>query len=301
MLPLFAFFIGSLVVAAVAFLLMPARAGAIDRRLDELTTGREDGRSERKASQALLGLMKRVGEKAPRGTKELGPLRLRLVQAGFRRPEAITIFFGIRVMFAVGLFLLMGTSILGRPNIGFALAAMLAGYLLPGMVLARMAKRRSHRIRLSLADALDLLVVSVEAGLGLDQALTRVGHELAFAYPDLSDELKLVNLELRAGKPRPEALRNLADRTGVDDLSALVTMLIQTDKFGTSVAHSLRVYSETLRTKRRQRAEEAAAKTGVKMVFPLVFCIFPAIWVVTIGPAAIKFVTVLFPMIEKSK
>jgi tight adherence protein C len=169
------------------------------------------------------------------------------------------------------------------------------------MVLARMAKRRSHRIRLSLADALDLLVVSVEAGLGLDQALTRVGHELAFAYPDLSDELKLVNLELRAGKPRPEALRNLADRTGVDDLSALVTMLIQTDKFGTSVAHSLRVYSETLRTKRRQRAEEAAAKTGVKMVFPLVFCIFPAIWVVTIGPAAIKFVTVLFPMIEKSK
>src|SRR4030095_10095019 len=102
MLPLFAFFIGSLVVAAVAFLLMPARAGAIDRRLDELTTGREDGRSERKASQALLGLMKRVGEKAPRGTKELGPLRLRLVQAGFRRPEAITIFFGIRVMFAVG-------------------------------------------------------------------------------------------------------------------------------------------------------------------------------------------------------
>jgi tight adherence protein C len=301
MLPLFAFFIGSVIVAAVAFLLMPARAGAIDRRLDELTAGREDGTSERKPSQALLGLLKRVGEKAPRGTKELGSLRLRLVQAGFRRPEALTVFFGIRVVFAVGLFLLMGTSILGRPNITFALAAMLAGYLLPGMVLARMAKRRSHRIRLSLADALDLLVVSVEAGLGLDQALTRVGHELAFAYPDLSDELKLVNLELRAGKPRPEALRNLADRTGVDDLSALVTMLIQTDKFGTSVAHSLRVYSETLRTKRRQRAEEAAAKTGVKMVFPLVFCIFPAIWVVTIGPAAIKFVTVLFPMIEKSK
>jgi tight adherence protein C len=301
MLPLLAFAIGSVIVAAVAFLLMPARAGAIDRRLDELTAGREDGTSERKPSQALLGLLKRVGEKAPRGTKELGPLRLRLVQAGFRRPEALTAFFGIRVVFAVGLFLLMGTSILGRPNITFALAAMLAGYLLPGMVLARMAKRRSHRIRLSLADALDLLVVSVEAGLGLDQALTRVGHELAFAYPDLSDELKLVNLELRAGKPRPEALRNLADRTGVDDLSALVTMLIQTDKFGTSVAHSLRVYSETLRTKRRQRAEEAAAKTGVKMVFPLVFCIFPAIWVVTIGPAAIKFVTVLFPMIEKSK
>ena len=169
------------------------------------------------------------------------------------------------------------------------------------MLLARMAKRRAHRIRLSLADMLDLLVVSVEAGLGLDQALSRVGAELAFAYPDLSDELRLINLELRAGKPRSEALRNLADRTGVDDLSSLVTMLIQTDKFGTSVAQSLRVYSETLRTKRRQRAEEAAAKTGVKMVFPLVFCIFPAIWIVTIGPAAIRFVTVLVPLIEKQK
>jgi tight adherence protein C len=169
------------------------------------------------------------------------------------------------------------------------------------MVLARLAKRRAHKIRLSLADALDLLVVSVEAGLGLDQALQRVGAELAFAYPELSDELRLINLELRAGKARAEALRNLADRTGVDDLSSLVTMLIQTDKFGTSVAQSLRVYSETLRTKRRQRAEEAAAKTGVKMVFPLVLCIFPAIWIVTIGPAAIKFVTVLFPMIENMR
>jgi tight adherence protein C len=147
---------------------------------------------------------------------------------------------------------------------------------------------------------LDLLVVSVEAGLGLDQALMRVASELALAYPELSDELRLINLELRAGKPRSEALRHMADRSGVDDLSSLVTMLIQTDKFGTSVAQSLRVYSETLRTKRRQRAEEAAAKTGVKMVFPLVLCIFPSIWIVTIGPAAIKFVTVLFPMVEKS-
>ena len=161
-----------------------------------------------------------------------------------------------------------------------------------------MAKRRQHRIRLSLPDALDLLVVSVEAGLGLDQALQRVGEELAFAHPELSDELRLINLELRAGKARSEALRNLAERTGVDDLSSLAAMLIQTDKFGTSVARSLRVHSETLRTKRRQRAEEAAAKTGVKMVFPLVFCIFPAIWVVTIGPAAIKFVEVLFPLAE---
>jgi tight adherence protein C len=299
LLPLLAFVFGSLIVAAAALLFMPGRAVAIDRRLEELATGREPEVSERRTLKALLGVVKRVGEKAPRSPRELGSLRLRLVQAGYRRDEALTIFFGIRIVVALSLFTLFSSSVVTRPNITLALAATFMGYLLPGMVLARVAKRRAHRIRLSLADALDLLVVSVEAGLGLDQALSRVGSELAFAYPDLSDELRLVNLELRAGKARAEALRNLADRTGVDDLNSLVTMLIQTDKFGTSVAQSLRVYSETLRTKRRQRAEEAAAKTGVKMVFPLVFCIFPAVWVVTIGPAAIKFVTVLFPMINK--
>jgi tight adherence protein C len=302
LLPLLVFVFGSIVVGAAAFALMPNRAVAIDRRLEELTTGRvRDEDEDRPTFDKLLGFVKRVGEKAPRSAKELGQLRLRLVQAGYRRDEAMTIFFGIRVVFALTLFALFATSVVMKPNITLALGGLALGYILPGMALARMAKRRSHRIRLALADALDLLVVSVEAGLGLDQALSRVGAELAFAYPDLSDELRLVNLELRAGKARPEALRNLADRTGVDDLQSLVTMLIQTDKFGTSVAQALRVYSETLRTKRRQRAEEAAAKTGVKMVFPLVFCIFPAIWVVTIGPAAIKFVTVLFPLVEGSK
>ena len=300
MLPLLAFVFGSALVAAAAYAFMPSRAVAIDRRLEELTQGRSD-REEKPKFQAVVGVLKRMGEKAPRSTKELGSLRLRLVQAGFRRDEALTIFFGIRVLFALFLFMLFSTSLIARPNLTLALGGLGLGYVLPGMVLARLAKRRSHRIRLSLADMLDLLVVSVEAGLGLDAALTRVGQELAFAYPELADELRLINLELRAGKPRAEALRNLADRSGVDDLSSLVTMLIQTDKFGTSVAQSLRVYSETLRTKRRQRAEEAAAKTGVKMVFPLVICIFPAIWVVTIGPAAIRFVTVLFPMIEKTR
>jgi len=300
-LPLLAFIFGSLIIAAAAIAFLPNRAAVIDRRLEELTSGRGGGDELKPRFQRLIGLAKRIGEKAPRSPKEMGSLRLRLVQAGFRRDEALTIFFGIRVMFAFVLFLMFSTSLVARPNLTLALGGLGVGYILPGMVLARLAKRRAHRIRLSLADMLDLLVVSVEAGLGLDQALSRVGAELAFAYPELSDELKLINLELRAGKPRSEALRNLADRTGVDDLSSLVTMLIQTDKFGTSVAQSLRVYSETLRTKRRQRAEEAAAKTGVKMVYPLVFCIFPAIWIVTIGPAAIKFVTVLFPLIENSK
>jgi tight adherence protein C len=300
-LPLLAFVFGSVIVGAAAYALMPSRAVAIDRRLEELTTGRarDDGEEPKSRFESLVGLVKRVGEKAPRSPKELGTLRLRLVQAGYRREEAMTVFFGIRIVFALMLFVLFATPVVMQPNILLGLGGLGIGYILPGMLLARLAKRRAHRIQLSLADALDLMVVSVEAGLGLDQALQRVGNELAFAYPDLSDELRLVNLELRAGKARPEALRNLADRTGVEDLGSLVTMLIQTDKFGTSVAQALRVYSETLRTKRRQRAEEAAAKTGVKMVFPLVFCIFPAIWVVTIGPAAIKFITVLMPLANK--
>jgi tight adherence protein C len=301
LIPFLAFAFGSLVMFAAAMMLFGSRTAAIDRRLEELSGFVENPEENKGRFQSLFDTMKRLGDKAPRSARELGKLRLRLTQAGFRRDEALPVFFGIRVAFAVGLFLLLSTPIIVRPNLMMALGGVLAGYLVPGIVLARLAKRRQHRIRLSLADALDLLVVSVEAGLGLDQALMRVGTELAAAYPDLADELKLVNLELRAGKARAEALRNLADRTGVDDLSSLVTMLIQTDKFGTSIAQSLRVYSDTLRTKRRQRAEEAAAKTGVKMVFPLVFCIFPAVWVVTIGPAAIKIIRVLFPLVESQK
>ncbi len=301
LIPLLAFVVGTLVIVVTGMMLIGKRTAAIDQRLEELSGFLERPEEKKSRFESIAGVMKRIGEKAPRSAKELGTLRLRLVQAGFRRDEALTVFFGIRIAFALGLFVLLSTPIFVRPSLMFALSGVLAGYLLPGIALARLAKRRQHRIRLALADALDLLVVSVEAGLGLDQAMMRVAAELEFAYPDLADELKLINLELRAGKPRAEALRNLADRTGVDDLSALVTMLIQTDKFGTSVAQSLRVYSDTLRTKRRQRAEEAAAKTGVKMVFPLVFCIFPAIWVVTIGPAAIKFITVLFPLIDQTK
>jgi tight adherence protein C len=298
-LPLLAFVFGSAVVGLLAYKLLPNQALAIDQRLAELTSA--DPEQERRAFKTLVSIVKRVGERAPRSMKEMGPLRQRLVMAGFRKDEALAIFFGVRIVFALGLFVLFSTSLLGRPNLLMAFGGLGLGYLLPGMIVARLAKRRAHRIQLSLADALDLMVVSVEAGLGLDQALQRVGTELSSAYPDLSSELRLVNLELRAGKARAEALRNLGQRSGVEDLNSLVTMLIQTDKFGTSVAQALRVFSETLRTKRRQRAEEAAAKTGVKMVFPLVFCIFPAIWVVTIGPAAIKFVTVLFPIIENQR
>ena len=187
-----------------------------------------------------------------------------------------------------------------QPNLMFALGGCALGYLLPGMVLARHGQAaRSTGSASALPDALDLLVVSVEAGLGLDQAIQRVGAEL---------DVRASRSVRRAAADQPRAARRQGARPrrcatspsapASTTSASLVAMLVQTDKFGTSVAQSLRVHSETLRTKRRQRAEEAAAKTGVKMVFPLVFCIFPAIWVVTIGPAAIKFVTVLFPMVE---
>ena len=169
-------------------------------------------------------------------------------------------------------------------------AAGLLGYFLPDLWLSWKVGNRQHRIRLGLPDALDLLVVCVEAGLALDQALLRVSQELRIAHPELCEELAIVNAEMRLGKTRLDALRDLATRTGVEDLKSLVAMLIQTERFGTSVAQSLRVHSDTLRTKRRQRAEEAAAKVAVKMVPVLVFLIFPALYVVILGPAVITLV-----------
>jgi len=300
LLPALAFVFASLIVAALGIRFAAARGTVIDRRLAEVT-----GSDEREKSEPRFVVVKeavrKFGTKVPVSPSEMGKVRLRLVQAGYRGTEAMPIFYGTRMAIAIGAFVLFATPLLVRPNVAVGLGGSLLGYIVPGIALARMAKKRQHKMQLALADALDLMVVSVEAGLGLDQAIMRVADELSFAYPDLSDELKLVNIELRAGKARTEALRNLADRTGLEDIASLTTMLIQTDKFGTSVAQSLRVHSDTLRTKRRQRAEEAAAKTGVKMVFPLVFCIFPAIWVVTIGPAAIKFVQVLFPLADNIK
>jgi tight adherence protein C len=298
-LTLLAFVFGTLLVVAVGLRMAGSRTSVIDQRLREVVGPSETTAGAQPSFAALVGALKRVGTRVPRSPGEMGKLRLRLVRAGFRGDEALAVFFGMRLAIALGAFALFAMPVVMRPNVPLAIGACGLGYVLPGIVLARLMKRRQHRIRLALPDALDLLVVSVEAGLGLDQAMQRVGDELEFAHPDLSNELRLVNLELRAGKGRVDALHNLAERTGVDDVASLVAMLIQTDRFGTSIAKSLRVHSETLRTKRRQRAEEAAAKTGVKMVFPLVFCIFPAIFVVTIGPAAIKFVTVLFPTINK--
>jgi tight adherence protein C len=299
LLPLLAFLFASLLVAGGALYYFGRQSVAIEQRLGEVTGSAMKTSVDSGYEKMVVDSLKRLGNIAPKSIGEMSKMQKRLVAAGYRRNEALLIFAGIRVGVALLTFVVLSTPLIVRPNLGTALVGAVIAYLVPGFVLGKMAGKRQHIIRMGLPDALDLLVVSVEAGLGLDQAMQRVGNELAFAHPDLCDELRLVNLELRAGVARPVALANLGERTGVDDVISLVAMLIQTDKFGTSVAQSLRVHSDTLRTKRRQRAEEKAAKLGAKMVFPLVICIFPAIWVVTIGPAAIKFIEVFSPMATK--
>ena len=216
LLPLLGFIFVSLLVMAAAMALSPATGGTIERRLGEITGMRPKEVAEDSGyRQVMIDSLKRIGAVAPHSASEMGKLQRKLLWAGYRSHEAITIFFGIRIGCALLGFALLATPILMHPNLLLAVGTCGLGYLLPSMALGRLAKRRQHRIRLGLPDALDLLVVSVEAGLGLDQAIQRVGEELAFAHKDLSDELRLINFELRAGKARSEALHNLAERTGL--------------------------------------------------------------------------------------
>ncbi len=208
--------------------------------------------------QALAPLSKAI----PLSPADVSRTRGWLIQAGYRDARHVTYYFGSRV--ALAFLGLAGVALFSGFNSLFMLAGVTGlGFFIPRFALKRMIKDRQRRIRLGLADALDLTVICVEAGLALDQAMLRVGRDLHYAHADLSDEFHLVNLEMRAGKPRAEALRNLVIRTGVDDIRSLVTTLIQTDRFGTSVAQALRVHSDSLRTERRQRAEEQAAKTTI--------------------------------------
>jgi len=231
----------------------------------------------------------------PVSPENVSKTRALLIQAGYRDPQHVTIYRGLRVLCAglgfLSVFLVSGFS---SPLLLLGLLAF--GFFIPRFILKRKIQERQRRIRLALPDALDLTVICVEAGLPLDQALMRVGEDLRHAHPELSAEFHIFNLETRAGKPRVEGLRNLAARTGVEDVRALVATLVQTDRFGTSVAQALRVHSDSLRTERRQRAEEQAAKTTVKMIIPLVLFVMPSLIFVTVGPAVIQLLRLLSPI-----
>jgi tight adherence protein C len=238
----------------------------------------------------------------PRSPEELSRQERRLVQAGIRRRDAGMIFNGVKLVLAIALWVAFAvTGYFATNPILFVLIAVLLGALLPDLWLSRAIRNRKDRIELSLPDCMDLSVVCVEAGLGLDQALMRIGQEFRISHPDLSEELKLYGLEVGAGKKRADSLRNLANRTDVDDLRSLAAVLIQTDRFGTSVAQSLRVYAESMRVKRRQRAEERAAKMAIKMIPPLVFFIFPAMFIVILGPGIISIGKHLIPTLGGSR
>lgn len=226
--------------------------------------------------------------------------QLPMLRAGYRSASAGMAMQGIKILLPVAFVALAFTTGMYRLNEVFVpLLAAVVGYLLPELWLMWRVQVRQHRLRLALPDALDMLVICVEAGLGLDQAIMRVAEELRITHPELSEELQLVNVEMRIGKSRLEAMRELARRTGVEDIKALVAMLVQTERFGTSIAQSLRVHSDDLRMKRRQRAEEMSAKTTVKMVPPLVFFIFPALMVVILGPAVITLMRQFVPALSK--
>jgi len=259
----------------------PARAGRWVQRVASIT--------------APLGRLA-----APDEGYERSNVRLRFVHAGIRNATAPTAFFGLKTVLTLGLpmLALLAIALLGAHQSGngaltTALAAAALGYYLPNLWLARRIAGRQREIFESFPDALDLMTVCVEAGLGSEAAILRVAEDIQLKSAVLAEEFRLVNLELRAGADRERALRNLAIRTGVDEVDGFVTMISQADRFGTSIAASLRVHADMLRTRRRQRAEEAAAKIALKLLFPLIFCIFPSLMVVLMGPAMIQIYRVM--------
>jgi tight adherence protein C len=272
-------------------------SSAIGVRLRALMPQRDEGVTQKRPLKERLkdDFVEPLAAFIPTSAKSMTYSRELLVMAGYREQRHIRLYQGSRALLAIIILIVFLATGIAEHRLMLVLAGVALAYVTPRFVLKRMIAKRQLRIRRGLPDALDLSVICVEAGLGLDQALQRVGNDIRHAHMDLSSELNLVGLEMRAGKARAEALRNLALRTGVNDVRALVAVLIQTDRFGTSVAQALRVHSDCMRTERRQRAEEQAAKTTIKMVLPLVLCVFPSMFVVSIGPALIQLVRHLLP------
>lgn len=254
-------------------------------------------------SLVFRDMVARLGAALPVGTKTNGRLERRLIRAGYRRPQAVRVVHGAKLLLGVAL-PLAAWALVSRfaftidTQIMTVVGAAILGYSAPGYFITFQARRRQHRIRRGLPDALDLLVICVESGLGLDQAIMQAAKEMELAQPDISREFAMVNHELRTGTRRADALRNLAARTAVDELKKLVAVLIQADRFGTGIAQSLRMHADYMRVQARQVAEEKAAKVGVKLVFPIFFCILPTLFVVTVGPMAVRLVREVLPMMD---
>lgn len=252
-------------------------------------------------SLVFRDLLSRLGNSLPASPKDMSVMQRRLVRAGMRNKNALKILYGAKIVMGIALPLLMTAVVWNTQadptnKIMAVLAAAGLGFFGPNEYVSIVARRRQKAIQRALANALDLMVVCVESGLGLDQSILQVAKELDQAHPEISEEFGLVNLELKAGKRRQETLRNLAERTGVEDLKKLVAVLIQADRFGTGIAQSLRAHADFMRVQARQVAEEKAAKLGVKLVFPIFFCILPSLFIVTVGPIAVKIVRELIPM-----
>jgi tight adherence protein C len=273
--------------------------------IDRVTASAGDPQMQTTAhpSLAFRDLLKKLGTLVPQSPKDTTVMQRRLIRAGFRNPNALKVLYGAKFVMAILVPLLAfgviaGASWDSSTKFMATLASIAIGFFAPNEYVRIVAGRRQKQLRRGLPNALDLLVVSVESGLGLDQGVVQVAKELETAHPEISEEFSLMTLELKAGKRRIEALRNLAERSNVEDLKKLVAVLIQADRFGTSVAATLRNHAEFMRVQARQVAEEKAAKLGVKLVFPIFFCILPSLFVVTVGPMAIKVVRELIPMIN---
>jgi len=273
------------------------------KRLNEKTSGPTPANlsiteEQRPATELAERLASPLTRLLPPSAAEAKKLQKQLMHAGFRSPSAAVIYRALQFVSMAGFpaAVAVGVAIAQRPiesALIWILFAFVIGFFLPRYILKRMIGSRQRLIRWGLADALDLMVISIEAGLGLNAAMLKVASELKEVHPDVSEEFELANLEIRVGRERDEALRNLAERTGVDDLRSLVAMLIQTDKFGTSIARAIRAFSDSLRTKRRQRAEQAAQKAAVKLLIPLALFLFPTLFIAILGPAAINLMDTL--------
>lgn len=293
--------VGVILWAGMRFYVRPKEA---IERVSGAGLGAELGDAE-VSSPALMfqNLMLKLGDYLPASPKDVTVMQKRLIKAGLRQPNALKILYGAKLALGVGFPVVVFASMAGRGGdtgmtIIYTAGAAALGFFAPNEYVNMRMKKRMKEIQRGLSNALDLLVVCVESGLGLDQAIIQVAKDLEHAHPEITEEFSLVNYELKAGKRRVEALRNLADRTGVEDLKKLVAVLIQADRFGTGIAASLRAHADYMRIQARQIAEEKAAKLGVKLIFPIFFCILPSLFVVTVGPVVMKIIRELIPMMQ---